>query len=58
MLTVMLIHVYLSVFVCACYVPVLLAENTFCAISVSITATYWIILLGAGSSFILLTVWL
>lgn len=35
--------------------PVLLAENTLCAIGVSITATYWIILLGAGSSFVLLT---
>ncbi len=50
----------LCVCVCvgACYLLVLLAENTLGAIGISITATYWIILLGADSPLILLTVWL
>ena len=36
--------------------PVLLTENTLCAIGFSIAATHWIILLGADFPFITATV--
>lgn len=41
---------------CVCYMPVLLAEKTLGVIGFSIAPTYWSILLGADSSFVLPTV--